>query len=479
MPGILVAGTTSDAGKSLVTTGLCRALRRRGLRVAPFKAQNMSNNSMVCTDGSEIGRAQYLQALAAGVEPGSLHNPVLLKPSSDRRSFVVVRGRPAGELRSGEYATGRTALAAAAFDAYDELAATCDVVVCEGAGSPAEINLREGDYVNMGLARHGRLPVVLVADIDRGGALAAIYGTWGLLDEADRALLSGYLVNKFRGDETVLKPGLAELTRRCGLPSYGVVPWLRDVWIDSEDALSNGRYAPVSPEEPTLSVAAVALPRTSNATDLDALECEPGVAVTVTRDPRVCASADLLVLPGSRATVADLRWLRESGIADVVRDRAAKGRPVLGICGGYQMLCERIDDPVESRAGAVDGLGLLGGTVQFTTDKVLGRPSAVWRGLPVAGYTIHHGRPDADGSFPGGATTGSITGTMWHGIFESDDFRAAWLRQVAETTGSAWRPAADRPRFAAAREAMIDRLADTLETHADVDRMIEVAGESR
>ena len=236
MAGLLVTGTSSDAGKSLVVTGLCRALARRGLRVAPFKSQNMSNNSMVCRDGSEIGRAQYLQAEAAGVEASSLHNPVLLKPGSDRRAFVVLRGQPAGELQAGEYATGRAHLAEAAFAAYEELAANHDIVVAEGAGSPAEINLRSGDYVNMGLARRFDLPVMVVGDIDRGGILAALYGTWALLDDEDRALLKAFCINKFRGDESVLTPGLVEITRRTGVPFVGVLPWLagsvmrRKVW---------------------------------------------------------------------------------------------------------------------------------------------------------------------------------------------------------------------------------------------------------
>ena len=229
MTGILVAGTSSDAGKSLVVTALCRAAVRQGIDVVPFKAQNMSNNSMVCADGSEIGRAQYLQAAAARVQPSSAMNPVLLKPGTDRRSFIVLRGQPGGVLEAGQYTTGRQALAEAAWAAYDELAAAHDLVICEGAGSPAEINLRSGDYTNMGLARQKNLPVVLVGDIDRGGVLASIYGTWGLLDDADRALLAGYLINKFRGDDSVLAPGLAEITRRTGLPSFGVLPWVPGV----------------------------------------------------------------------------------------------------------------------------------------------------------------------------------------------------------------------------------------------------------
>ena len=251
MSGLLITGTSSDAGKSLVVTGLCRALARRGLSVAPYKAQNMSNHSMVCHDGSEIGRAQYLQAQAAGVEATSAMNPVLLKPGSDRRAHVVLRGRPAGELRAGEYATGRTHLAEAAFAAYAELESQVDLVVCEGAGSPAEINLRAGDYVNLGLAQRFSLPVVLVGDIDRGGVLAALYGTWALVSDEDRPLLAAYVINKFRGDPALLAPGLDQLTQLTGRPTYGVIPYLDELWMDTEDSLSvqAGRAlgAPIAP----------------------------------------------------------------------------------------------------------------------------------------------------------------------------------------------------------------------------------------
>lgn len=472
--GLLIAGTSSDAGKSLITAAVCRAFARTRLSVAPFKAQNMSNNSMVCRDGSEIGRAQYLQAQAAGVEPSSLHNPVLLKPGSDRRAFVVLRGQPAGELRAGEYATGRRHLAEAAFAAYAELAAGHDVVVAEGAGSPAEINLRAGDYVNMGLAREFDLPVVLVGDIDRGGVLASLYGTWALLDDADRELLSAYVINKFRGDASVLAPGLEEITRRTSIPCAGVIPWLDGVWIDSEDALSVGRWGREA-SSGTLRVAVVRLPRTSNATDVDALAAEPGVRVEVTADPDVCEAADLLVLPGSRATVDDLGWLRSRGIDEVVRRRAAGNRPVLGICGGYQMMVDTIDDRHESRAGLVDGLGVLPGGVRFEAEKVLGRPSGRWRDQSVEGYEIHHGVVDDDGSFPGGSARRAVYGTIWHGIFECDDFRRAWLADVARASGSAWTPVPGAEGFADRRERMLDLLADQVTEHLDLDLLLRLA----
>ena len=476
MTGLLIAGTASDAGKSLIVTGLARAFRRRGIRVAPFKSQNMSNNSMVCSDGTEIGRAQYLQAQAAGVEPSSLLNPVLLKPGSDRRSFVVLRGRPAGELGAGEYASGRKHLAEAAFDAYKELAAGHDLVLCEGAGSPAEINLRRGDYVNFGLAERFGLPVVLAADIDRGGALAAIFGTHGIVSEQDRGRLAGYLINKFRGDQAVLDPGLEELTRRTGLRNYGVLPWLADVWLDGEDALTIGSRA-LRPGTGVLHVAVVHFPRTSNATDVDALAAEPGVQVVVTASPDQVTRADLVVLPGSRSTVTDLAWLREKGLAEAIRNRARQQRPVLGICGGYQMLTDRILDDLESGDGEVPGLGLLPGEVRFGDAKVLGRPSGTWRGEPVEGYTIHHGRVHASGGeeFCEGQQVGANFGTMWHGAFESDGFRRVFLEEIARLTGSDWRPSEGAPGYAEQREAMIERLADACEENLDVPALLDAA----
>ena len=510
--GILIAGTSSDAGKSVIVAGLCRAFARRGIRVAPFKAQNMSNNSMVCADGGEIGRAQYLQAQAARVVPTTAMNPVLLKPGTDRRSFVVVRGQPAGALEAGQYAAGRAHLADAAFAAYRELADDYDLVVCEGAGSPAEINLRSGDYVNLGLAREFGLPVVVVGDIDRGGILAALYGTWAVLEEADRATLKAFVINKFRGDVAVLEPGLEEITRRTGVPFLGVIPWLLDVWLDSEDTLQVGQWRASGGMSTSagdrLRVAVVRLPRISNATDIDALAVEPGVDVLVTIDPAVCDAADLLVLPGSRSTTSDLEWLRERGLDEVIARRAAQGRPVLGLCGGYQMLAHRIEDDVEGSAGVVPGLGLLPIEVKFGADKVLGRPTGSWQGhLVDTAYEIHHGlatQIDSAGMAPNGAlsiqteptphiesagsgtspfldgwVSGSVWGTMWHGAFESDGFRRAWLSEIARATGSHWRPQPEAPGFADRRETMLETLADALEEHVDLDALLELARGTR
>ena len=483
--GLLVAGTSSDAGKSLVVTGLCRALVRRGVDVAPYKAQNMSNNSGVCADGAEIGRAQLLQAAAARVEPTSAMNPVLLKPGTDRRAHVVVRGRPAGVLEAGQYATGRRHLAEAAWAAYAELEAAHDLVVCEGAGSPAEINLRSGDYVNLGLARRFGLPVVVVGDIDRGGVLAALYGTVALLEPADRALVRTFVINKFRGDPGVLAPGLDEITRRTGVPFAGVLPWLDGVWLDAEDTLEVGAWRrSAGTGAGLLRVAVVRLPRVSNATDVEALAAEPGVEVRVTTDPDVVAGADLAVLPGTRATFADLAWLRRTGLAGAVLDRAARGAPVLGICGGYQMLGARVEDPdgIESdRIGSgapatVDGLGLLPVVTRFAAEKTLGRPSGTWRGHPVQAYEIHHGRAeratgDAE-AFLDGWRARAVWGTVWHGALENDAFRRAWLAEVAEAAGSSWTAVEGAAAFGTRREAMVDALADAVEAHLDLDLLL-------
>ncbi len=477
---MVIAGTSSDAGKSLVVTGLCRALRRRGVDVAPFKAQNMSNNSMVCADGSEIGRAQFLQAQAAGVEPTSAMNPVLLKPGSDRRSFVVLRGQPYGTLEAGQYATGRTALREAAFAAYEELASEHALVVAEGAGSPAEINLRAGDYVNLGLARRFDLPMVVVGDIDRGGVFASLYGTVALLDDDDRAAIRGYLINKFRGDRAVLEPGLAMLGERTGLTCLGVLPWLPGVWLDAEDTLEVGAWrssAATVRDHDRLRVAVVRLPRVSNLTDVEALAAEPGVDVLVTTDPRVVADADLVVLPGTRTTGSDLAWLRETGLADAVQERAAHERPVLGICGGYQMLARTIEDTVESRLGPIVGLGLLPTTVRFGEDKVLSRPVGVWEGHPVSAYEIHHGVAERDPdsgaeAFLDGCRAGAVWGTMWHGTLENDDFRRAWLGEIAAAAGIDWRPRPGAPSFGDRRETMITIMADAVEEHLDLDQLL-------
>ncbi|GAA2408958.1 cobyric acid synthase [Streptomyces glaucosporus] len=481
---LLVAGTTSDAGKSVVTAGICRWLARRGVKVAPFKAQNMSLNSFVTRDGAEIGRAQAMQAAAARVEPTALMNPVLLKPGGDRTSQVVLLGKPVGELSARGYHAGRQErLLGTVTDCLAELRRTHDAVICEGAGSPAEINLRHSDIVNMGLARAARLPVVVVGDIDRGGVFASLFGTTALLSAEDQALVAGYLVNRFRGDVTLLEPGLEMLRGLTGRPVLGVLPYRHGLGIDEEDGLRVSlrgavRESAVAPPHgrDVLRVAVVPVPLMSNFTDVDALAAEPGVVVRFCDRPEELADADLAVVPGTRGTVKALRWLRERGLADALVRRAAEGRPVLGICGGFQMLGERIEDEVESRAGTVDGLGLLPVRVRFSPEKTLARPSGEALGEPVEGYEIHHGVAEVAGGdepFLDGCRTGSVWGTHWHGSLESDGFRRAFLRRVAADAGRAFVPAPDTS-FAALREEQLDRLGDLIEEHADTGALLRL-----
>ena len=461
----MIAGTTSDAGKTTIVTGLCRWLARRGVRVAPYKAQNMSNNSMVCTGGGEIGRAQWIQAVAAGAEPEPAMNPVLLKPGSDRRSHVVVMGEPWGDLEARDFTTRRTMLARAAYAAYDELAARYDVVVCEGAGSPAEINLRESDYVNLGLARRIEAPVLVVGDIDRGGVFASMFGTLALLDADDQRLISGFVINKFRGERSLLEPGLDMLRKVTGRPVLGVVPWLPELWLDSEDALDiPGRRASAGGG---LTIAVVRFPRVSNFTDLDALAVEPTTTVFFTADPAEVVTADLVVLPGTRATMADLEWLRSTGLARALAERAERAerpRAILGICGGYQMLGGAIEDPdgVESsECGSARGLDLLPVATRFDPAKTLAR-----RG-PTA-YEIHHGvvtRTGPADPFDGGCRRDLVYGTLWHGLFEDDSTRHAFLTEIATAVG---KPAPDgETSFRTLREDRLDRLADAIGEHLD------------
>lgn len=481
---LLVAGATSDAGKSMVVAGLCRILARKGIRVAPFKAQNMSNNSVVTIDGGEIGRAQGMQARAAGLEPSVRFNPVLLKPGGDRTSQLVVRGRAVGTVAAADYIDQRQWLAAVIAEDLAQLRTEYDVVICEGAGSPAEINLRATDLANMGLARAADLPVVVVGDIDRGGLLAHLFGTVAVLSPDDQAMIAGFIVNKFRGDPSLLAPGLDQLAALTGRPTYGVVPYCDDLWLDAEDSLSVlSRRTVGSPSAPVgsqwLRVAVIRLPRISNSTDVEALACEPGVLVRWVSEPADVADADVVIIPGSKATVADLQWLRECGLARAIEDHSAAGRAVLGICGGFQMLCRIIDDRVESCAGNVQGLGLLDADIHFDRVKVLRR----WTGSDrdaLCGYEIHHGQVarcaedvwfEADGTAQGYAGR-SVFGTHWHGLFDNDRFRRDWLEEAARAAGRAGFRVADDVNVSARRDAQLDVMADLLEMHVDLDALL-------
>jgi adenosylcobyric acid synthase len=478
---LLVAGTTSDAGKSMVVAGLCRLLSRKGIRVAPFKAQNMSNNSAVTSEGGEIGRAQAMQARAAGLAPSVRFNPILLKPGSDRTSQLVIRGKVAGSVGAADYFQHRTELAKVVTDDLAALRAEFDAVICEGAGSPAEINLRATDLANMGLARAAELPVVLVGDIDRGGLLAHLFGTVAVLEPDDQRLIAGYVVNKFRGDPGLLAPGLDQLRELTGRPTYGVIPYSDDLWLDAEDSLSvRAHHAVGLARAPRgaewLRVAAVRLPRISNSTDVEALACEPGVLVRWVSDPADLAEADVVVLPGSKATVSDLGWLRDTGLADGVVAHAAAGRPVLGLCGGFQMLCRTIDDRVESDAGRAEGLGLLDADIAFAPAKTLRQ----WE-TPLRGYEIHHGllacSAEQDWLCSGvavGLRRGPVFGTHWHGLLDNDELRRQWLTDAAAAAGRRGFVVADDVDVTARRDAQLDLMADLLAAHLDVDAVMEL-----
>ena len=496
--GLMVCGTTSDAGKSSVVTGLCRLLSRQGVRVAPFKAQNMANNSYVCPTGHEIGRAQGVQALAAGVDPEVAMNPVLLKPTAERTSQVVVLGEPIGHLSAAEYHERKPQLLPLVLDALADLRSRFDVVLVEGAGSPTEINLLANDIVNLRVAHEAGLPAIVVGDIDRGGVFAALYGTVALLPEHYRRLVRGFVVNKLRGDPALLLDGCAQLEAACGVPTLGVLPWIHDIALDAEDslALDGRRPRPAGDGRARgdeLDVAVLRFPRLSNFTDLDALSIEPGVGVRFVTRPAELGRPDLVVLPGSKATLADLAWLRERGFDRAVAELAAvdRGPTVLGLCGGYQMLGSTVADPdgVEAaRPASVPGLGLLDVRTTFVAAKVTRPRRGTAMAQPVAGYEIHHGRsergPGADawvhldddrGSEAEGAVAVDrprVLGTALHGLFESDGFRAAFLTEVGRRAGKAFVPAG--VSFAAARADQFDRLADLVAAHVDLDRLASI-----
>jgi adenosylcobyric acid synthase len=471
---LLVAGTSSDAGKSVLVAGLCRWLAREGVSVAPFKAQNMSLNSFVTSAGEEIGRAQAAQARACWVEPEAVMNPVLLKPGSDTSSQLIVLGREVSEHEAAQYWGGvQGGLLEVVLGAFTDLASRFEVVICEGAGSPAEINLRDADIVNMGFARAAGVSTLLVGDIDRGGVFASFAGTLALLEPEDQALIGGFVVNKFRGDQALLEPGLATLAELTGRPIFGVLPFVRGIGVDAEDSIDRALLLSGGPPvgEDVLRVNVIALPRMSNHTDMDALAIEPGVVLRFVTEPAALRDADLVIVPGTRATVADLAWLRERGLDAAIHRHAAAGGAVLGICGGYQMLGSVIDDPVESRAGQVLGLGLLPVRTVFNESKTLGRPVRILAdGTVVRGYEIHHGIVHRDDGKPfiadEGCQAGPAAGTVWHGLLENDAFRRNYLCEIAASCGRSFTVAPDTS-FDANREARLDRLADLVADHLD------------
>ena len=490
---LMLQGTGSGVGKSLLAAAFCRLFARAGYRVAPFKAQNMSLNAAVTADGGEIGRAQAAQAEAAGVEPSVDMNPILLKPEGDDRSQLVVRGRAGGSVSWCEYRARRAALAPVVAESLARLRVAADVVVIEGAGSPAEINLRDADLVNMHVARLAEAPVLLVGDIDRGGVFAALAGTLLLLTPEDRGRVAGLIINRLRGDASILTPGLDELRARTGVPVLGVVPWIPERLMPAEDSLDLDEM-PASAGSALVDVAVVRLPRIANFDDFEWLAAEPGVRVRWVTTPSALAHADLIVLPGSKSVVADLAWLRARGLAEAIVTAAAGGRPVLGVCGGYQMLGRSLRDPdgVESPVAEAPGLGLLPVETTFapvkTTQRVRARvtgdagPFTTAGGETADAYEIHAGvtrgsragvaqpftiveRGGAPAGDRDGAVVDSVAGTYLHGILAAGAVRRALLGWLAARAGRAAHPGWGS---ATPRLARWDRLADVVAAAIDL-----------
>jgi len=480
-PAIMFQGTGSDVGKSLIVAGLARAFTKRGLKVRPFKPQNMSNNAAVTADGGEIGRAQALQARAAKV-PLSVHmNPVLLKPQSDVGSQVIVQGKIFGNAKAADYHRLKPQLLGAVLDSYRHLEGQADLMLVEGAGSPAEINLRAGDIANMGFAEAANLPVVLVGDIDRGGVIASIYGTVKLLEAYEAARIKGFLINKFRGDPALFADGMNLIAEKTGLAVLGLVPWFQGAdRLPPEDAVALQGY---KPKDAPIKIVVPQLPRISNFDDLDPLRAEPDVRVELVRAGMALpGDADLILLPGSKATIADLKAFYDAGWDIDIRAHHRRGGAIFGLCGGYQMLGNRVEDPggIEGPKGGIDGLGLLDVVTTLTDDKALVEVQARALGHAVAGYEMHVGvtegadcaRPFLSiGNRPDGATStdGRVMGCYVHGLFAADAFRHAFLNGLRT-----------RPESGVAYEfgveQALDDLAAHLERHADLDRMLEIAG---
>lgn len=480
-PALMVMGTASGVGKSWICTALCRLAARRGLRVVPFKAQNMSNNAAPARmsapglegpasfEWGEIGRAQAVQAMACGLSPHVDMNPILLKPMSERGSDVLVGGRSVGQLFAREYRARREEWWAAVTAAYARISADADLVILEGAGSPAETNLRAGEIVNLSMAHHALADVLLVGDIDRGGVFAALYGTLALLEPEDRARFKGLIINRFRGDPALLEPGLTPLAAQTGVPVCGVVPMRRDILIDEEDSQD------LQSRSGVLDVCVIRLPTVANFTDLSTFGREPGVGVRYEDQPERIGHPDLLVLPGSRDTESDMRWLRSRRLDRVV-NALAERTPILGICGGYQMLGARL--------GSEPGLGLLPVLTEYHHDKQVG-PAATtttgrWllpAGLPVEGYEIHLGRttstdPDAVSPQPlvhgDGAVSGLVAGTYFHGLLDRAPVRAALVAALRTRRGLDPVP----PSVELDRMAAFDAAADLVEAHLNLDGLL-------
>ncbi len=475
----MIQGAGSNVGKSLLVAGLCRAAKLRGLSVAPFKPQNMSNNAAVTTDGGEIGRAQALQALACGLAPVVDMNPVLLKPESETGSQVIVQGRRVATVKAREYAALKPSLMAPVLDSFVRLKSRYDLVIVEGAGSPAEVNLRAGDIANMGFARAADVPVILVGDIDRGGVIAQIVGTQAVLEAGDAAQIAGFIINKFRGDPRLFDDGYRLIEGRTQLPGFGVVPYFADAHkLPAEDALDLPSRAGTG----AFRIAALVFSRIANFDDLDPLAQEPGVSLTMVKAGQAVPECDLIILPGSKSTLGDLAFLRAQGWDIDIAAHIRRGGHVLGICGGYQMLGQKISDPngIEGPVGDMAGLGHLDIETLMSPDKTLARISAVHSAtqMPVDGYEIHIGRSDGPdrarpfahvGAAPEGAISpsGRVMGSYLHGLFAQDAFRTAFLAGLGA--------APSQISYSAGVEQVLDDLAAHLEAHLDITGLLALA----
>lgn len=485
MPAIMFQGTGSNVGKSMLVAGFCRYLKRQGYKVAPFKPQNMSNNAAVTAEGGEIGRAQALQALACGLEPSVHMNPVLLKPQSNVGSQVVVQGKVVGQMQARNYSQSKHSLLQSVMESYRILSDSADFVVVEGAGSASEVNLRKGDIANMGFAEAARLPVILIGDIDRGGVIASLVGTQQMLSASDRALIKGYVINKFRGDASLFTSGLDIITKQTGWPDFGILPWFDNaVRLPAEDSEDLGREGPTNRSDTALKIAVPVLPRIANFDDLDALKSEPGIALTmVKRGETIPLDSDLVILPGSKSTIGDLLAMQSEGWDIDIKAIARRGGSVLGLCGGYQMLGKRIMDPegVETEKGAIcEGLGLLDIETVMAGEKRTVQVSGahIASGAPMHGYEIHVGCSDGpDRTRPifmiegkeEGATSpdGRIMGSYIHGLFNDDGFRAAFLGSLGhKASGHSYQQGV---------EQTLDALADHFAEHMDVEGLVRVA----
>lgn len=493
---IMVQGTMSNAGKSLLAAGLCRIFKQDGYRVAPFKSQNMALNSFITEEGLEMGRAQVMQAEAAGIRPSVLMNPVLLKPTNETGSQVIVNGEVLGTMSAREYFKYKKKLVPDIRKAYNKLSEENDIIVIEGAGSPAEINLKNEDIVNMGMAKMAKAPVLLVGDIDRGGVFAQLIGTVELLEEDERSMVKGLIINKFRGDKTILDPGVEMLEQKSGIPVVGVAPYL-DIQVEDEDSLSERFYG--SGERGLLDIAVVRLPRISNFTDFNPLENIPGVSLRYVKHTREFGNPDFIILPGTKNTMGDLLWLRQSGMEALILKAAEKGTMIFGICGGYQMLGETLSDPWGVEAGGeLRGLGLLPMDTVFAKSKTRTRVRGTFgalsgeyeplSGASLEGYEIHMGETTLHGEAvtavsltdtvnggtkTDGACMGNVCGTYVHGVFDRESAADALVRtlgkhkgiDVTEMTGM---------DYAAFKETQYDLLAAELRKHLDMKKIYEI-----